>query len=344
MKSKPSPKKILLTALVVVLAIVFTALLGITLYFNWMLNRAYDNPATEPTLTDKQKEDVLKETDIGTANPDEVIIDDHDEVIWDEVAAVKPGDHILNILLVGQDRRPGEIRARSDTMMLITIDTEDRTVTMTSFLRDMYVQIPGTYPNRINVPYALEGHKLLFDTMELNFGIRPHHYMEVDFEGFEEVVELVGGVDMELTEIEANYLNRTNPGFKLKTGKNHLNGAETLAYVRIRSIDPTGDFARTERQRKVIGAIIKESKKITNLIKMNELLLAVTEVVSTDMTPKQILSYAASLFPILDDIDEPVSQRIPYENAYYGAFVEGIGHVLVPDLKTNSEIIAKTQE
>lgn len=221
---------------------------------------------------------------------------------------------------------------------------------MTSFLRDMYVQIPGYLNNRINVPYFFGGAELLFDTLELNFGIRPDKYVEVDFAGFKDVVDLMGGVDMELTEQEASHLNGCEYmyGFgdeiwSLKAGMNHLTGSQALAYSRIRYIDATGDFARTERQRKVIGALIEKASDL-DLLQINSLLLEMTEIITTDMSPSELLSYARELYPVLTNMGEVKSARIPMDNAYYMANVEGIGSVLIPDLPANSAVIAESQK
>lgn len=347
-RKKPSAKKRLLTALVSFLAVVFVLLLSGTIYMNWLLGRMYVDPSTQETLSAEQIEQLLQNQG-ETMDPTAEVVDP-DELVWEEVDKITSGKHVINILLVGQDRRPNEPRARSDVMMLVTVNTKTKQVTMTSFLRDLYVKIPGWRSNRLNIPYAVGGYELLADTLEINFGIRPDKFVEVDFNGFKDIVDLVGGVDMELTEKEANHLNWNERmyGFEdeeweLKAGKNHLTGSQALAYARIRKIDATGDFARTERQRKVITALLQNAKNL-DLVKINSLLLEMTEMITTDMTPSEILSYAKVLYPVLTDMGEINSLHIPAGNHFYSVNVEGIGYVIVPNLEKNSEVIAEYQK
>ena len=347
-RKKASATKKLLSVLVGCLAVVFVVLLAGTVYVEALLGRMYMQTGEQETLSAEQIQQFLDNEDVSMDPTAELI--DSDDVIWGEVDKITSGKHIINILLVGQDRRPYEPRSRSDVMILVTVNTNTKEVTMTSFLRDMYVQIPGYLNNRINVPYFFGGAELLYDTMELNFGIRPDKYVEVDFAGFKDIVDLMGGVDMELTAQEANHLNNNEYvyGFKeevweLKEGMNHLTGSQAVAYSRIRMIDPTGDFARTERQRKVIGALINKASEL-DLIQINSLLLEMTDMITTDMSPSEILSYARVLYPVLTDMGEVNSLRIPADNMYYMANVEGIGSVLIPDLAANNEVIAEYQK
>lgn len=348
-KRKSSATKKVLTALVAMLAVVFVLLLAATIYVEWILGKMYYDPNSQETLSPEQIAQQLQQDQNETLDPDASVVDS-DDVDLEGVDKIEIADGVVNILLIGQDRRPGEPRARSDVMLLVTVNTKKNEVTLTSFMRDLYVQIPGYGNNRINVPFMLGGPELLMDTIELNFGIRPDKFVEVDFNGFQELVELVGGIDMELTELEAYHLNTSEDfydfpeeSWSLKEGMNRLDGKQTLAYSRIRAIDPTADFARTERQRKVIAALIDRAMEL-NLIQLNELLLQMTEMISTDMTSREILSYARTLYPVLAEMDDVNSVRIPYENNYYSAAIEGVGTVLVPDLPSNSAVIAEFQK
>lgn len=347
-KGKSSTTKKVLTVLVSVLAVVFVLLLAATIYVEWILGKMYYDPSSVETLSQEQIDALLQQDGDETLDPDATVIDSED-VDLGNVDKIQISDEVVNILLIGQDRRPGEPRARSDVMLLVTVNTKKNEVTLTSFMRDLYVQIPGYADNRINVPFMLGGPELLFDTIEQNFGIRPDKFVEVDFNGFQEVVELVGGIEMELTELEAYHLNTSEDFYDfpeeswyLKEGKNLLDGKQTLAYSRIRAIDPTADFARTQRQRKVIAALIEKAAEL-NLIQLNELLLQMTEMITTDMTSREILSYARLLYPVLAEVDEINSVQIPADGTFYSAAVDGVGMVLVPDLPANSAVIAEFQ-
>lgn len=107
--------------------------------------------------------------------------------------------NIKSILLIGQDKREGESRQRSDSMILATLDKDQGTVSLTSFMRDLYVAIPGYSTTRINAAYAYGGMDLLDQTLEENFGVKIDGNVEVDFEVFQVLVDKVGGIDLELT-------------------------------------------------------------------------------------------------------------------------------------------------
>ena len=163
---------------------------------------------------------------------------------------------VRNILLIGGDAREGEKNYRSDTMMLVSIDTNNKKIKMTSFLRDSWVEIPGKGYNKLNAATSYGGIQLLIDTLEYNFRVKIDNYAMVDFAAFKDIVDALGGVNVAVTEKEARYMNRTYPMYKfnIKSGDNvHLNGLEALEYCRIRKLD--SDFFRTERQRKVMSAI-----------------------------------------------------------------------------------------
>jgi len=232
----------------------------------------------------------------------------------------------INILLIGQDRRPGESRQRSDAMILCCFDTRHKTVTMVSFLRDLYVQIPGYSANKLNAAYAWGGMSLLKKTLEKNFHVPVDACMEVDFGGFQKVIDLVGGVDIDLSREEAEHLNSTN-GWSLQAGSNRLDGKKALAYARIRKLD--SDFARTQRQRKVLTQLLRRCRKLS-IPRLTALLNSVLPLITTDMGNTQILGYAAALFPMLSRADIR-TLHIPPEGMYQDAWVDG-QMVLMPDL------------
>ena len=179
-------------------------------------------------------------------------------------------DGVTNVLLIGNDSRTNGEDGRSDAMIIVSISTRTGKVLMTSVLRDIYVEIPGYGSNRLNAAYAWGGPELLMKTIEQNFDIPVNRYVLVNFEAFANVVDAVGGIDLELTPDEViwlnAYLNEYNELrgkefgydyiYQLEGGMLHLNGAQALAYSRNRYIGM--DFGRTERQRKVMEEIIKK--------------------------------------------------------------------------------------
>ena len=139
----------------------------------------------------------------------------------------------INFLLVGRDAHGEGENGRSDSMMLCSVDTGANTVTLISFLRDMYVSIPGYRDNRLNAAYSMGGSELLIAALEENFGVSVDVSLEIDFEGFVGLIDKLGGVEITLTREEASHLN-SGHGWSLREGANHLDGEQALSYSRIR--------------------------------------------------------------------------------------------------------------
>lgn len=337
-KKKGNGKRILLTVLCVFFGLVLAVMAAGTIYINVFLNQINRFEETEETLSDHEVEQILAET--GPPEADYSV----EEITPEEVTMptapaqkIEAEDHIVNILLIGQDRRGSTGRARSDAMILCTVNTQKKTLVMTSFLRDMYVRFPEYngrtyYNNRINVPYVIGGMEMLNDTLELNFGVQVDHNIEVDFSGFEQIVDMVGGVEIDVTLAEANWL-----GGKFHTGINQMNGEEALRYSRIRKLD--SDFGRTNRQRKVITAILNKVRSM-NLSQLTELAENMMALVTTDMSNAQIIKYVLEFFPILPDL-QITTQHIPAEGTYYFARIAEMA-VIVPDFEANIEILKDT--
>ncbi|MBR6772236.1 MAG: LCP family protein [Clostridia bacterium] len=256
---------------------------------------------------------------VATEPPSAVIAPE--EITWEDIAAIGD-DELLNIMLVGQDRRPGEVRTRSDVMMLCSINPKTGEVSLVSFLRDLYVQIPGYSDNRLNQAYFFGGFPLLYDAMNQNFGITIDGGFEVDFEGFVGVVDTLGGVDIELTAAEANYL-----GGGLVAGVNHLSGEQALAYSRIRALD--NDWGRTSRQRTVMEAILNKFRN-SDLSTVVSLVNEVLPMLTTDMSNADILSLAKVLVPVAKNM-EINTYSVPASDCYSFANIRGM-EVLLPDL------------
>ena len=341
-----SRKRTLLIVLCVLLALILGLMLAGTIYLQSMMNLIGRTDADGyTTMSAEEYEQWLKEQQ-GTLDPDftgEVL--DPTDVSWGEATEpIEQSEGVINILLIGQDRREGEGRARSDAMILCTINKSTKTLTMTSFMRDMYVQIPGYHDNRINASYELGGMKLLDACLEKNFGVQVDGNVEVDFTKFMDIIDMLGGVDMELTRAEANYLNSrgnwdvndsTAGQWNLKAGKNHLTGEQALAYSRIRYVG-NGDFGRTERQRKVLTALLDKTKGLS-ILELNNLLQKMLPMLTTDMSNAQILGYALEVFPMLSDL-EMVTQRVPADGTFSDAVINEM-MVLKVDLEANRKLL-----
>ena len=346
-KRKRNKKRTALIVLCVVLALILLVISVAGLYFGKLMSLIdRDYGTNQTTMSAEEYEQWLqsqKDT-IGDDYTGEVI--DATDVTWVEnTEPIGEGEHITNILLIGQDRREGQGRQRSDAMILCTINRVDKTITLTSFMRDMYVKIPGYRANRINSSYSLGGMQLLDATLTENFGVQIDGNVEVDFDGFIEVIDMLGGVDIELNNSEANYLNRrgnwdvddsTAGQWDLKSGMNHLTGEQALAYSRIRYVG-NGDFERTERQRTVLNTLFEKCKDLS-VRELNALLQRLLPHLTTDMTNSEILGYTVNLFPMMSDLSIKM-QRVPADGTFYDAYIDEMA-VLKVDLEANREILA----
>lgn len=337
-RRRNSLKRAALSFLCIVLAVILTAMLSVTLYFQYLLKQInYVEHDETPTLSQEQLNEYLAEEEDSDASAPSM--DAGDVEFKDHTTQIGgKGSGLVNILLIGQDRRPGESRARSDTMILCTFNKHTKTLTMTSFLRDLYVEIPGYQDNRINAAYAAGGMSLLNETLKENFGIRIDGNIEVDFNQFAQIVDLLGGVTMELRQDEADVINRDAPG-TVSAGTQLLTGQQALAYARIRSLDADGDFSRTNRQRKVISALL-DAYKNASLSTVLSLLDDILPMITTDMNDVKIIAYATELFPMLSGADI-VSQRIPADGSYSGKMINGMS-VLVADMEASRQLLEDT--
>ena len=248
------------------------------------------------------------------------------------------GSGIVNILLIGQDRREGEETARSDSMILCTYHRKTGNVTMTSFLRDLYVPIPGHHNNRINAAYSEGGAALLDRTLRENFDLHIDGNIEVDFSQFSQIIDLLGGVQLELREDEAAEINKET-GSGLSAGVQVLNGEQALTYARIRKLDADGDFSRTSRQRKLMNALLGSYRNI----KWKDLLPLIDELlplISTDMNYGRLVLLAMEILPKLSDA-QINSQRIPADGTFTDEKIDGMA-VLSADLEANRQLLRET--
>ncbi|MDY6040667.1 MAG: LCP family protein [Candidatus Faecousia sp.] len=336
-KSKDSSgTRTVLSVLCVMLGLILAVMLSGTVYAEYLLGKMnYVAPdETQPRLS-QEEYDAMKETEEHDPdftgpqmNEDDVTLEDPNAQIGGE------GQNIVNILLIGQDTTNGT-RARSDSMILVTVNKDKNTITMTSFLRDLYVKIPGYKKNRINASYALGGMTLLDETLETNFGVHVDGNVEVDFNHFTEIIDLLHGVTIDLTAAEASYINKWVPEEKAVEGVNRLSGAQALMYARNRH-DARGDFNRTNRQRTLLNALIEEYKD-TSLTTMLGMLDDILPMITTDLTRKEIVGYAQEFLPMLASA-EIVTQRIPADDCYKMAMIDGMS-VLVPDINKNVQIL-----
>jgi len=255
-------------------------------------------------------------------------------------------DGVVNILLIGNDSRQNGEDGRSDAMILLSVSSKTKTIYMTSLLRDMYVDIPGHDGNRLNAAYSFGGAELLMETIEQNLDIPVNRYMLVNFEAFANLVDAVGGVELELTTEELEYVNGYLQEYNIltdrpqgtdnmdttKPGLVHLNGPQALAYCRNRYIGT--DFGRTERQRKVLTAVIR--KLPAAMTNFQDLIDGLMPNLTTNLTRNECYRLSLMAGKLLTyDI---VSDSIPQPNTYSNATIRKMA-VLEVDFETNTKYL-----
>ena len=331
-------KKRIIIALCILLALLLLTMGGVLIYINYLMSlmqRPQDTLNTAGTFDGPTQELTLPPEE--TVGPD--VTDSTIEVTWpSETTPVVDEEKVINIMLLGEDRPAGYYRGRTDTMILVTINTKTNTITLTSIMRDLFVQIPGWADNRINAAYIFGGIDLFMETFTLNFGITLDGIVMVELEKFADVVNILGGVTINLTQKEVTYMHDGMRWTHLTVGPNRLTGEEALAYSRLREID--NDFARTNRQRKVLESIISEYKQ-QPLNRLLPLMQQILPLLTTTMTNAEMFEYAFDMFPMLSGCTIN-TMRLPLEGTYKGVIVNKMA-VLVADMEANRKALQDLQ-
>ena len=229
--------------------------------------------------------------------PDEMASGDEDESIPDI------GDR-LNFLLMGTDAREGEKVARTDTMILVSVDKETNRISMLSIPRDTRVNIPGRGMDKINAAYVYGGPKLASKTVSNLLGVPIDYYVVARFEGFKDIVDALGGVDFEVQQ------NMYYPAesINLKKGQQLLDGDKALQFVRYRNY-PNGDIQRAEQQQRFLKALVEETLQPSNVIKLPKLAYSVNKNVDTNMGLSQMIKLGKAAKGL--DGTDIVTQTLP---------------------------------
>ncbi|RSD25225.1 LytR family transcriptional regulator [Mesobacillus subterraneus] len=184
----------------------------------------------------------------------------------------------FTVLMLGVDERAGD-KGRSDTVIALTINPEKKSVKMLSIPRDTRTEIVGRgTQDKINHAYAFGGVEMSMDTVEKFLDIPIDYYVKMNMEGFQDIVDAVGGVTVNNTR------EFTEGKFHFAQGQIDLNGQEALAYVRMRKSDPEGDFGRQNRQRQIIQGIVNKGASVGTLTKFDNIFEALGKNVSTNIT------------------------------------------------------------
>ena len=242
----------------------------------------------------------------------------------------------ITVLMMGSDRREGEEQSRSDTLMVAFVDLDQKQIRLLSMPRDTYVTIPTTgEQTKINHSYAYGGVDLVKQTLESNFGIKCDYYMDVDFQGFIDVIDALGGITLDVPR-DMYY---PDEGIDLTAGVQDLDGSKALQFCRFRS-DGQGDLGRIDRQQAFLVAMKEKMFSAGTLLKIPDICSAVMENMQTDFTGTQILQI---LLQLKNGVDFQTYQpdNIPeYKDDISYVFMTDKGQKLIDALITFGEIPA----
>lgn len=243
-------------------------------------------------------------------------------------------DNVLNIALFGVDQREAGERGRSDSIMIASIDKKHSKIKLVSIMRDSYVDIEGHGKDKLNHAYAFGGPQLAIKTLNQNYNLAIKDYAAVNFADLAHIIDAIGGIEMdiqsyELTEVN-KYINDVSsvtglPATPLeKTGKQMLSGVQAVAYSRIRYVG-NGDYERTDRQRKVLEAILTQISDL-GATQYPTLVKKLLPYVETSLNATDILKIGASVFTSgIRTLDE---LRLPSENYSQGEMINGVWYLV----------------
>jgi len=243
------------------------------------------------------------------------------------------------ILLLGSDQRPNDRGYRTDTMMLVTIDTGPKTVSVVSFPRDLWVKVPSLYEMKINQVQALGGFDATAEMFQANFGVRPDYYILTNFAGFTSFFDSQGGVDVEvgqdLTD-ECSLPQRVDGMCTVKAGTVHMNGATALWYVRSRH--SSSDFDRLRRAQEVVYAISKKLINNISLQKLSEIKAALQNNIETNMPFDKAISFLPVAAHVLQAPDQIKRFAIDEKQSTPSWSWNGLW-ILLPDPEAIQEVL-----
>ena len=333
-KKKHKGLKIFLIVLAVLVVIIAAAAIAGWTYFHNMANKM--NIIELP-------EDTYVYTEETTAPAETMEADETTEAATEATTVettVPPmtADDIINILVVGQSARAGEASQMADTTILVSLNTYTGTVTLSSVLRDSYVKLPDYKGHtcgraKFTVCYNL-GYQWGDGTagamemtnicMKDNFGVEVDYNIEIDFESFTKVIDYLGGVDIELTQAEADYLNKDDLYvlYDVEAGVQHLDGMAALSYARMRKAegDSESDIKRSARQRILIETLLNKVRYLS-LSELQGVADELLPLITTTMKSTDIAKLLVKIAPIISNL-KIESGTIPVEGTYWGEMVD----------------------
>ena len=253
-------------------------------------------------------------------------------------------DDWWNILLLGCDSYTQKEYSRTDSMIILSVNLREKRVKMTSLMRDTWIKVPGKKSHRkLTELCAVGGPELTIAAVNENFGMNIEDYVLISMEGIAEVIDLLGGIELDVTEAERKALNKglfdLSPysGMeKLEKSGNQvlLNGNQATAYARIRNID--SDFVRTERQRIVLVTMARKLQSGASAGTLMSIVSSLLDFVDTDLGFIDLMSLAAVGLEM--DMDSIQELRLPADGTYESGTYDGVW-CIKPDFKKNTLLL-----
>jgi len=264
---------------------------------------------------------------------------------WDAaVAAENNNDSWTNILLLGCDSYTTKEQQRTDSMIILSVNTETSEIKMTSLMRDTWIKVPGKKSSRkLTELCAVGGPELTIRAINENFGMNIDKYALISMAGIAEIIDLLGGLDLDITEAERKALNKGLFDLSGLSGMEklqesgegvHLNGNQATAYARIRKID--SDYVRTERQRIVLLAMAEKIKAGTNAITIISVVETLMEYIETNLSLVEIMSLAG--IGLSADLSQVQELRLPADGTFKSGTFDGIW-CIKPNFEKNARIL-----
>ncbi len=331
-----------LSTVAALVLVMFIAIPRVFSYFYGSANYLSDEDAVvEKTIPEEETDE-----GVGDLVSDEELAAIQDSM--DSSKSVLSDDEIYNVLLIGVDRQEKTWNGNSDCMILLSINTKDNRVTMVSLMRDTYVNIPGVGYKKLNAAYAYGAGPLLCETVTDTYKIEVDNYVAVDFWDLVDIIDIIGGLDMEIDEDEVEITNLyiqdmcerlldIDPSghyFPESGGMVRADGVMAVAYARNRFVG-NSDFERTERQRYILTQLMEEAKQMS-LAQMTEKMQSILEYITTNIPESDIWSLVTELPDLLEYQFE--MSRVPYDGMYSTIYVNG-QDMLVPDWDETLEIL-----
>lgn len=247
--------------------------------------------------------------------------------------------NVINILILGNDAAASASdHGRSDVMQILSYNKATRRAKLVSLVRDIYIYIPGRDQwNRINTAFRFGGVGLAINTINVNFGLDIQHYIRVDFTTLPQLVDAVGGVDIELSLKEVQYLNRGFNNLEPVAGVHHINGTQALRYARTRSIG-NHVWTRAERHNKLMYALLDRAKKEKNPVALMSLMYQLTDKLDTNMGVEEMVSLAVDV--VFGGAFQMESRLLPFEGTWSYATERGMAVIKIDIAANRNKLLA----